>query len=118
MYRASTSEIIDHVDYDNDSYSNLSKSHEKIATHILAAYIRGKYMKYHPRKLMLTILITGITNKHLDGIIAYYPTAGIDSNDLLFLILDILTEIPAQTGCIVLGIVCRYSIVFVSLHNK
>lgn len=59
---------------------------------------------------MVSLLYTGITNRDLDGVIAYYPTAGIDSNELFFLLMDLLVEIQAESKCIIAGVVCELNL--------
>ena len=51
----------------------------------------------------------GITNKQLDGVIAYYCTKGIDYQELILVITDLLVEIPYQTSLIVCGLVLYVS---------
>ncbi|XP_039249463.2 uncharacterized protein LOC120327129 [Styela clava] len=88
VFKSSTGEVTGYVDFGNECINNLSKSYNRIANHVLAIYVRG------------------ITNHKLDGVLAYYPTAGINAEDLVLLLCDLLVEIPHQTHCVILAIVC------------
>ena len=49
----------------------------------------------------------GITNKNLDGVVAFYATNGIKYSELFFIVTDLLVNIPFHTSCIISGLVCK-----------
>lgn len=48
-----------------------------------------------------------MTNKELDGVIAYHPTTGVTTIDLFLVLAELLVEIPARTSVIIVGVVCK-----------
>lgn len=51
--------------------------------------------------------ILGVTNKQLDGVVAFYPTSCAPSSDLAMLLYGLLVEIPLRTSVTIVGVVCK-----------
>ena len=80
---------------------------------ITCSHFMSEVFRYYISCFLLVnaqnLCFSGITNQKLDGVIAYYPTAGIGSSELLFIIMDLLVEVQKECGCLILGIVCKYN---------
>ena len=52
-------------------------------------------------------MFSGITNKNLDGVVAFYATSGINYSELFRVVVQLLVDIPYHTSCIISGLICK-----------
>ncbi|XP_078495476.1 LOW QUALITY PROTEIN: uncharacterized protein LOC144750569 [Ciona intestinalis] len=75
VFKKETGELVGYVDFGDEQLTSLSSNENCIANHVLVLYLRG------------------ITNKDLDGVVAYFATKSLCTQSLFFTILEAILQL-------------------------